>query len=635
METMATKSMTASGLRRKFPLGATIWLSALSLLLVALIWAQYGQQLTQERSQAAAEVNRLLQSTLENAMLKRDLPGLRGIVYRLGQQPGVAGVRIVAPNQEIRFASRPDWLGQTFPLDEQGLCLKCPDRTAFLSLQTRFLVDAGGKEILRNVNPVANKPQCGGCHGPAARHPINGVLVVDYDAAPIRKRAAQSAATVAGMGALLLGLTLAGGGWFLRRHVLQPVAQLAEGSQALGAGRLDSRVDIFGSDELAHLGQTFNHMAENIQNLVAQIRQQEAFLQALIDAFPDGIRVIDPDTFRIVLDNRAYRELIGREATQSCRGQTCHASSHGRPDPCPPTLMLCPVHEIERRGQPCKVLMAFRQANGDTRQMEVFAAPMHVSVGGVGKRYVVESCRDLARVVKFSQEQKLAEMAQLATGVAHEIHNPLASVRLALNAMLRASSSGADEPETFRHYLQLVDGEIDRCIEITGRLLKLGTAPSANAGLVEVNPAVADTLSLLAWEIETRQVRLHTDYAQPTPRVLASDSELRMVILNLVQNAIHAMPGGGDLYVSILANEGTVQIIVDDSGAGIAPADQPHIFEPFFSRRADGTRGTGLGLSICLSVAQNYGGNIFFTSQPGKGSRFVVELPDAASSIPA
>jgi signal transduction histidine kinase/HAMP domain-containing protein len=629
------RAMPNTGLRRKYFIGAALGLTALSLVLLTLVVLFYQHQLTQERGQAAAEVNRLLQSTLENAMLKRDLPGLAGIIEKLGHQPGIHQAMIVAPGGEVRFASNPALLGQRFPLHAYGLCPQCLGRATASGQPLTFSERAAGIAVVRSINPVANKAPCSICHGPPTVHPVNGILVVDYDAAPIRQRAVESALVLAGMGVLLLAVTLAGGSWFIHRHVLQPVGKLAAASRDLENGHLDARVSLPGDDELARLGETFNRMATSIAEQMRTIQDQKQFLQALIDAFPDGIRVIDPVTFRIVADNRAYRVLIGQAPEQSCRGQTCHASSHGRAEPCPPTLMLCPLHEIGRTGEPCKTLMTFRRADGTTRQVEVFAAPVAVGTGNTQKRYVVESCRDLAQVVAFSQEQKLAEMAQLATGVAHEIHNPLASVRLALNAMLREADVGGGDPAAFRQYLELVDGEIDRCIEITGRLLKLGAAPASSPQLVDVNQAVADTLQLLAWDLAASHVQLETVYARPSPRVFANDSELRMVILNLAQNAIHAMPGGGALRVSTARTPQWVQIIAEDTGVGIDPADQPHVFEPFFSRRADGSRGTGLGLSICLSVVQNHGGRLYFTSEPKKGSRFVVELPDPERHLDA
>jgi signal transduction histidine kinase len=627
--------MTSAGLRRKFVTGAIAGLLTLSLVLLLLSWMLYRHQLTEERRSAAAEVNLLLQASLENAMLKRDLPGLREIVRRLGQQPGIHEAMIVAPTNEIRFASDTTRLQQNFPLERNGLCLNCPGGPPADVLTTRFTRDAQGLEIMRSLNPVANKPACAGCHGSPSTHPINGVLVVDYDAAPIRQRAAESAAVLAGMGALLLMLTLLGGGWFIRRQVLLPVARLVSASHALASGRLDTRVNIAGEDELAQLGLAFNGMADKLQALLVRTREQENFLQALVDAIPDGIRVIDPDTFRIALDNRAYRALIGADPDRPNRDQTCHASSHGCAEPCAPSLALCPIHEIRRNAHVCKTLMDFKRADGSVCQVEVIAAPMRISIDGEERTFIVESCRDLARVVKFSQEQKLAEMAQLATGVAHEIHNPLASVRIALHAMLRSARTEAASSGEMRHYLQLVDGEIDRCIEITERLLKLGTASPAKAQLVEINPAVEETLSLLRWEAEANKVDLVHRCAPGTLRVLASDSELRMVVLNLAQNALHAMPAGGSLRVETQQHGDKVRIVVTDTGVGIAPGDAAHIFEPFYSQRADGKMGTGLGLSICRSIVRNYGGDIHFESQAGRGSRFVVELPDAAVSLPS
>ncbi len=626
-----------TSLRHKFLLGAAVGLLTLSLALVGLAAALYQHQLTQERSQASGEINRLLQAALENAMLKRDLPGLRGIITQMGQQNGVRGAMIVAPNGEIRFASDPAQLGRRFPLSSLGLCLDCPPRTpspiSQAELTTLFTLDAQGREVMRSFNPVANKPACIGCHGKVETHPINGVLVVDYDADPIRRQAILSAISLAGMGGVLLLATLLGGAWFIHRYVLLPVARLSDASRGLASGHMESRSRLSGHDELADLGHTFDQMADNLQSLIRRTREQETFLQALVDAIPDGIRVIDSENFRIVLDNRAYRDQVGLPPAQSHAGTPCHASSQALATPCPPSMVCCPVHEIGRNGQPCKSLMKFSRADGGERQVEIFAAPLRTQVEGVEKHFVVESIRDLAKLLKFSQEQKLAEMARLATGVAHEIHNPLASIRLALHAMLRATEQDTQLAPVLSEYLKMVNGEIDRCIDVTERLLKLGITPQATAQLVAVNPAVEETLSLLAWEAGEDKVGITTQLEIPTPRVMATDSELRAVVLNLAQNAIHAMPNGGRLSVSTRQNGEQVEIVFEDTGVGITAEDAPHVFDPFFSHRADGQSGTGLGLSICRSIIEGYGGKIEFDSQPGRGSRFVVRLPEASTRL--
>lgn len=618
-----------TSLRRKFLIGTAIGLTALSLALLVLVAALYQQQLSQERSQASREINRLLQAALENAMLKRDLPGLRDVVDRLGRQEGVRNAMILAPDGEIRFASDARLIGRRFPLRDHRFCLDCPAQGDPRALPTLFTEDFLGREVMRSLNAVSNKPACAGCHGDPATRPVNGVLVVDYDAAPIRHKAVVSAATLGSMGGLLLAVTLLGSAWFIRRHVLQPVSRLAEASRALSDGRLDSRVALDGNDELANLGRAFNRMAANLQDLIRRTRDQEGFLQSLVDAIPDGIRVIDSETYRIVLDNQAYRDQLALPEGAEARGMTCHASSHGRDTPCPPSLASCPIHEIGHGGRPLKSLMEFNRPDGRRTKVEVFAAPMHAHMDGHERRYIVESSRDLHKVVTFSQEQRLAEMARLATGVAHEIHNPLTSIRIALQATLRATQQEPERYAVFREYLELVDGEIDRCIDVTERLLKLGMRPPESPQLVDMNRAVRETLSLEHWEMEERRVELGTQWLEPSPQVLASDTELRLVSLNLIQNALHAMPSGGRLHVSTSIEQGWARIAIADTGVGIGERDAARIFEPFYSHRADGVSGTGLGLSICKAVVEGYGGRIEFASQPGVGSCFYVLLPQS------
>lgn len=618
-------------LRRKFLVVTAFGLATLSLALLGLVAALYQQQLSQERSQASREINRLLQATLENAMLKRDIAGLSEVIARLGQQEGVLGAMILAPDGEVRFASDARLLRQRFPLRKHGLCTDCPRETAGATMLTVFTRDHQGREVMRSYNIVHNREVCAGCHGPPAQRPVNGVLVVDYDAVPIRHKAVISAATLGSLGALLLAVTLMGGAWFIRRHVLQPVSRLSAASRALSAGHLDTRVRITGNDELAQLGEVFDRMAANLQELVRRTREHERFLQSLVDAIPDGIRVIDADSYQIVLDNTAYRAQVGLAEGHSAQGQRCHASSHGRDAPCPPSLVTCPVYEIGRNDKPIKTLMEFNRIDGRKTRVEVYAAPMQVSVDGRQRRFIVESSRDLHKVVTYSHEQRLAEMARLATGVAHEIHNPLSSIRIALQATMRAIREEPERYAVFRDYLELVDGEIDRCIEVTERLLKLGMRPTDTLELVDVNRALTETLALERWELAERGVTLSSHWFEPPPRVLAHDSELRLVALNLIQNALHAMPDGGHLHLSTQIEEGWVRIAVADTGVGIDEADAAHIFEPFYSHRADGSAGTGLGLPICKSVVERYGGRIEFVSQPGSGSCFHILLPLAAA----
>ena len=617
-------------LNRKFLVGNAMGIVLSSLVFLLLYLSMYEEQLATERSNAATQVNRLLQISLQNAMLKRDLDGLRLIVQRLGEQEEILNVMILNPAGEVRFSSTESLLGQRFDRETEPRCRSCHEDSD-AGAPTAFVTNELGQSVLRSVNPVWNKPQCVTCHGSVSEHPLNGLLFVDYDAAPIQKGARRTALVLLASGACVLIIVLTGSWWFMRRFVLQPVEKLHAVSRSLSEGDLSARVDIAGGDELAQLGHCFNGMTAGLEKSLNDLREEEAFLQGLMDASPDGLRVIDED-FNVVLSNEAYRRQLGL-TEEDAVNVPCYRSSHGRKEPCVPTLVTCPLHEIREHQLPVKCVHEHVRSDGSVFEVEVYAAPMRVLRNGQTKRLIVESIRDLDSAVQFSHEQKLSELGRLAAGVAHEIYNPLTSIRMSLNSILNLQS-----PDDLHHlqtgdYLKLVEQEIDRCIEITGRLLKLSTHSGSHQQVVSVNDAVDETMSLLRWDAEQGGIVIEEAMDVSEPRVLASESDLRMAVLNLIQNAFHAMPQGGRLVLSTERADGRVSILISDSGVGIAAQDMPHIFQPFFSRRADGRQGTGLGLSISRANVERDGGKIDVQSEVGKGTTFVVSYPDPDSEF--
>ncbi|MEA3292403.1 MAG: ATP-binding protein [Pseudomonadota bacterium] len=606
-----------SKLERKYLLGTASGLLAMSLIFFLLFISMYRAQLESERSKASLQMNKLLQASLENAMLKRDLDGLRGIVSHLGAQLEIDNVMIVNPLGEVRFAARPEMLGLSYP----AIGGAREDSTQFTTLDT-------GEEVLRSVNPVYNKTRCTECHGPVTANPVNGVLVVDYDASILRQHARSTTLALMSAGAIVVLITLIGGWWFLRRHVLRPVNGLLQAHAGFSGGVLDTRIDVSGRDELAELGHSYNRMAETIEGQWRELEGKKRFLQSLIDGVPDGIRVLDRD-YRIVLANRAYLEQAGLDQ-EVALSTTCYRASHARKEPCVPTLTSCPLHEIGRTGQPVKVLHRHTDADGVENSVEIFAAPLRRNGGDEAGGLIVEVIRDLSRTIRYSQHQRLTELGELAAGVAHEIHNPLASIRIAIDAVDRSiGEEGAVNIEQTKEYLKLVEDEIDSVIEVTGRLLKLSAWPGMATQIVEINEVVEETASLLNWEAKAKRISLSMDLPETSPRVLAIDGEMRMVVLNLVQNAYHAMPDGGRLDIRVRPEAGMVVMTFSDTGRGIPEEIQAQIFDPFFSQRADRERGTGLGLAISKGIVNRFDGEIRFDSRAGEGTTFTVTLPDA------
>lgn len=253
------------------------------------------------------------------------------------------------------------------------------------------------------------------------------------------------------------------------------------------------------------------------------------------------------------------------------------------------------------------------------RQMsvEVSAAPLDGNV--------VEAIRDLDEQARISQAQRLSEIGLLATGVAHEIHNPLSSIALALNIMARDLDTGRSD--RLKQYFALTRSEISQCLEITDTLLRLGSPASSRKQLIELASSVTAVTRLLAYQADNLGIAIAVDIA-PDLRVLIADSDLRMAVTNLMINAFHAMPQGGRLTIQGARNDGSVILTVADTGIGIAPEHLQDIFMPFWSRRADDTTGRGLGLAITRTIADRAGATISVESTLRQGSCFTLSFPD-------
>ena len=610
-----------------------------SLMLGLVFVLLYRAEREQAHMHTAMLLNHTLQVAWENAMLTSDHSGLDTLLQGLGRLPGVEAVRVLGPDGEVRFADDGAHVGE-----------RLPELLAGQTGQVVPLTAADGAQRLRAINPVPNRAACANCHGDPARHPLNGVLVVDYDAAPIAAGTQRSAWLFLLAGLAVMATIVATLWWSLRREVLQPLEAIDRTAQKLAGGALDERVPVRSDDELGRTAHSVNRMADELARRLAQTEAAEQRLHQLVDSLPLGVRVIRQRDMQVLLANRAYFAQLGRRVDEVL-GHPCHVSSHARATPCTPTLVVCPVVELSEPGQHLKTVQRHQHADGSPLSVEVHAVCIELASDStqpdLRERCIVESVVDLGQAVKVSHEQRLSELGMLAAGIAHEIHNPLASVRLGVQGLLHDLEHGRLERHELhpaaRHavavvddYLRLIDSEIDKCIAVTRRLLQLARAPSSVPQLVDVDTVLGDTLSLLAWDAEARQIEQYCEVGPDVVdrgRVLADEAELRMVFLNLLQNAHHAMPEGGTLNCRIRLADGQCHVDIEDTGVGMDAAMLERIFDPFFSRRADGVAGTGLGLTIVRGCVERANGTIDVASEPGRGTRFRVSLPLAEHSL--
>ena len=231
------------------------------------------------------------------------------------------------------------------------------------------------------------------------------------------------------------------------------------------------------------------------------------------------------------------------------------------------------------------------------------------------------------------QSQKLAAIGQLSAGIAHEINNPLAIIGEEAgwlqDILKRESMKDFKEAEEFKDSLREIVSQAGRCREITHKLLSFARKMDSAIRDVELNVLLDEVASMREKDASLQNIKLVREFEKDLPILHSEPSLLRQVFLNLINNAIDAIRGGGEIRLVTRKTPDrpdTVSVSIGDSGIGIPKENLDKIFDPFFTTKPPG-KGTGLGLSICHGIVKKIGGEIAVTSVPGKGTTFSIILP--------
>jgi two-component system NtrC family sensor kinase len=248
----------------------------------------------------------------------------------------------------------------------------------------------------------------------------------------------------------------------------------------------------------------------------------------------------------------------------------------------------------------------------------------------------VERQRD-AVYEEIGRLSKAAALGEIASGIAHDLNNPLAIINEEAGWILDLLDH--PEPDTARIAGELkaslaqIQSQTRRAADFTRRVLAWARDIDHPAGAVDVNRMLEAALALLQYDLTASGVRVVTRFEPELPAVAGNEAELRQVFLHLMKNAVDAMDGEETrtLMVSTTLEQETVRTEIADTGRGISREVMAHIFEPFFTTKPEG-RGTGLGLPIAAWIVKRAGGRIEVDSAPGNGARFLVVLPPAPLS---
>ena len=260
----------------------------------------------------------------------------------------------------------------------------------------------------------------------------------------------------------------------------------------------------------------------------------------------------------------------------------------------------------------------------DLELLQAMAASVAVAVDNAN---LYSELADFAKEVERSQAQlmqaeKMAAIGRLAASIAHEINNPLQAVHNSLHLGLHES---LDDDRRLQ-YLSMARAEVQRLIEIVQRMLDFYRPSHGSVVPTNVNSVVENVLALAHKRLQHGSVRVYTRLSQDLPLVPMVPNQITQVFLNIVINAVEAMPSGGELRLeTVLSEDGEwVMAYFHDVGLGMSLEQIANLFEPFYTTKPDGT---GLGLAISYGIVERHGGMIEVSSQPGRGATFVVKLP--------
>ncbi|MFO8032180.1 MAG: ATP-binding protein [Desulfohalobiaceae bacterium] len=257
--------------------------------------------------------------------------------------------------------------------------------------------------------------------------------------------------------------------------------------------------------------------------------------------------------------------------------------------------------------------------------------PLPVSLSGsriqtaagdyAGKLVIIKDLRQIKGLQeKVKRQEKLAAIGHLAAGIAHEIRNPLSSIKGLATYFLGMSQEKSQEQSAARTMIQ----EVDRLNRVVTELLEFARPSELQLEQCEVNQLVRHSLGLVRRDAESKQVGIRFEPQQDQLWAYWDQDRLNQALLNLYLNAIQAMQEGGELLVQTGKQEGQIRISVSDTGAGIAQSELERIFDPYYTSKKSGT---GLGLAVVDKIIQAHQGRIKVQSAPGQGSTFVLLLP--------
>jgi len=511
-------------------------------------------------------------------------------------------------------------------------------------LQNKFLDDEISQIALSSVKPIIQEitMETGKTPGldiaialfPPGFEERWGTIRVCLSLAPMLRQINQTRWIILAMGliAIIVGILMS---LWTARRITRPLENLVQSTRETARGNLSRTIQSQTRDEVEVLASNFSSMIQEIlehkdqlEGQLDEIKRLQRYADQLLTTMSDGLLSMDMEGIVSTI-NPAAQELFKKFDNPVDRGSSVSKSLRNfiELDTYIQDILKDP-HKKNPRETPL-------QYKSKERVLLIGSSILKDRKGN--PQEVILNLHDITELKKLEtsirQAERLAGLGTLAAGMAHEIRNPLSTIKTFVQLLPRKM----EKPGFLEKFQRTVPRELEQINRLVEDLLELARVPKYHFEKIDIKSLLEQTTDSLEEEMKNRQINCQCEYSNNLPPIQADMSQLSKAFNNLIRNAMQAMPSDGILSVKVFSQEehtkdtqvltapnGWITLVFEDTGVGISPEDIKNIFTPFFTTK---DMGTGLGLAITHKVITEHGGRIDVESNEGKGSRFRIHLP--------
>lgn len=352
---------------------------------------------------------------------------------------------------------------------------------------------------------------------------------------------------------------------------------------------------------------------------ITKIKLARQRLQAIFDGIKDGILIINRN-YEILRVNSGILRIFTKKNFSDLLGKACFTELYNNKEICE----ICPAREAFRNGKPCYATKICQTTNKEKLVFDLSAFPIKDPDGKVSQ--VIVLVRDVTDRIKLEDllisQERMAAIGELASGLAHEIRNPLGNI----SASAQYCLNKYELPSSVKKYLKIIIKNSENANKIIKDLLNFSRQREISFETGDIGEVIKSACNLINAKCLKQKVRMIFRLPKKLPRILLDEKRLIEAFTNLILNALDAMPDGGKLTITAYSDFQNKEIVISflDTGKGIPKEYLNKIFEPFFTTKKEGV---GLGLCLVLQVINDHKGKIHIDSKPGQGTEVEVRLP--------